>query len=61
MNCRQLRKCELLNSEDGRSLVVDLVSMVEESYRILSRDANGIPTRLRLKVLPILKPGCCYK
>lgn len=61
MNYRQLRKCELLNSEGRRSFVVDLVSMLEESYRILSRDANGIPTRVGLKVLPILKPRCCYK
>lgn len=61
MNYRQLRKCELLNSEGGRSLAVDLESMLEESYRIMGRDVNGIPTRVGLKVLSILEPRICYK
>jgi hypothetical protein len=60
MNYRQLRKCELLNSEGGRSLAVDLESMLEEAYRIMGRDVNRIPTRVGLKVLPILEPRICY-
>jgi hypothetical protein len=61
MNYKQQRKYELLNSVDGRSLMVDLEPMLDESYRIMGRDMNEIPIRVWLKACAVLEARGYYK